>query len=235
MTAPVAQPLPLPPPPPLLPVDDFMLTNDFRRLLVEFVQIDMLTKMRLLCKDWRRVVDAFIDRKVESGEMTVIGGNEISYKEAEALKERRSLITQVVFLLNMTKVEAKACIFAVNLIVVEIPEGVESIGNAAFKNCHSLTTVSFPKSLTYIGDGAFVDCSSLETVDLLHTNLQELGRSAFLNCFELRSMTIPDSLQTLGRNVFAKCGKLVPSHIDIYHKNANLKTIAHLRSLQSAK
>ncbi|GMH91303.1 hypothetical protein TrVE_jg6802 [Triparma verrucosa] len=170
--------------------------------------------MRVLCKDWRRVADKFIDGKVESGVMTVVGENGISYEEAKAQRERRLLVTQVVFLLNITKVGDHSCYYA-NLVVVEIPEGVESIGIGAFFGCRSLTTVSFPTTLRLIRYNVFIGCSSLENIDLLHTQLQEIGNGAFGYCSELKSMTVPDSLQTLGVFVFADCLKLVPSTINV--------------------
>ncbi|GMH73653.1 hypothetical protein TrST_g7186 [Triparma strigata] len=197
-------------------IPSFFYLDDWRFLFVESVPLDSLMTMRLLCKDWWRVADKFIDGMIESGTMMVIGGNDLSAEEALALRERRSLAFQVVFLLNITKVGVWACDSSANLVVVEIPEGVESIGRAAFKNCHSLTTVSFPTTLIEIVGGAFHKCSSLENVDLLHTQVQEIGYAAFGYCSELKSMTIPDSLQALGDDVFINCLELAPSHIDVY-------------------
>ncbi|GMI11445.1 hypothetical protein TrVE_jg945 [Triparma verrucosa] len=193
---------------------DFFYTDDWRRLFIENAPLDTLMTMRLLCKDWRRVLDKFIDGKIESGGMIVVGGNDLSCDEAFAQEERRSLVTQVVFLLNIAKVGDRACSRA-NLVVVDIPEGVEYIGYRSFMYCSSLTTVSFPTTLRLIGVGAFQICSSLDNVDLLHTQLQELGDLAFEDCSELKSMTIPDSLQTLGEGVFNCCLKLVPFLIDV--------------------
>ena len=121
------------------------------RHVVRFVTIDMLTRIRLLSAEWLEVVDAFIDGKVESGVMIVVGENDISWEEAEALEERRSLVTQVAFLLNIMKVGDFACVGAVNLVVVEIPEGITSIGNWSFFDCSSLKYITFPKPLTTIG------------------------------------------------------------------------------------
>ena len=220
--------------PAVVPADDFLQTDDWRRLFVENVPVDTLMKMRLLCKAWRRVADTFIDGRVESV-MTVVGENDISLGEAKARRERRLLVMQVVFLLNITKVGDYACYYAVNLVVVEIPEGVESIGDMAFSGCSSLTTVSFPTTLRSIGGFTFVNCYSLENVDLLHTRLQEIGDHAFYDCSELKSMTIPDSLQTLGDFVFANCSNLVPSSIAVhsYYPDKTSEVVAHLRSLQS--
>ena len=146
----------------------------------------------------------------------------------------RKLVTRVVFLLNVAKVGGYALYLAANLVVVETPEGIVSIGESAFEHCRSLTTVSFPNTLTSIGEYAFNHCASLDNVDLLHTNLQELGTWAFALCSELKSMMIPGLLQTLGRNVFRNCSKLVSSSIVVseFFDDKTSEVVAHLRSLQ---
>ncbi|GMI16712.1 hypothetical protein TrLO_g3762 [Triparma laevis f. longispina] len=149
------------------------------------------------------------------------------YEWLNALEERRKLVMRVIFFLDITKVRDGACSWAINLIVIDTPEGVERIGGDECNSCRSLTAASFQTTLTSIGNCAFELCSSLENVDLLHTNLQELGQSAFALCSELKSMTIPDSLQTLSFWVFFRCSKLVASHIDELDNDA---VVAHLRS-----
>ena len=139
-------------------------------------------------------------------------------------------VTKVVFLLNIMKVGDRACYYASNLVVVDIPEGITIIGDGSFEGCSSLKDIKFPKSLTSIGDGTFANCSSLEQVDLLHTNVHELGDGAFAFCESLREMKVPDSLQTFGNHVFHECSELVPSDIDIYDCEA---VVAYLRSIQS--
>ncbi|GMH53560.1 hypothetical protein TL16_g01478 [Triparma laevis f. inornata] len=219
----------------LLSGNNFLNTDDYRRLLVPFLPNDTLMAIRLVSKPWSRVADGFISDGVESGAMIVHDGNDISFDEAFARKERRCLVTRVISLLNIMKVGKCACFLATNLVVVDIPKGIESIGNEAFQGCSSLTTVSFPRTLTSIGVYAFIACSSLDNVDLLHTNLQELGEQAFSHCSELKSMTIPDSLQTLGKFVFFGCSKLFTSSIDMSfdnYKDPISEVVAHLRSLQ---
>ncbi|GMH59635.1 hypothetical protein TrST_g2971 [Triparma strigata] len=216
--------------------NNFFHNDDFRRLFLRIVGTDTVMKMRVLNKAWRRVGDNFIDGKVESGVMVVVGGNDLSKEDIVDLTERRALVTQVVFLLNITKVVDYACWYAINLVVVEIPEGVEYIGSRAFYGCSSLTTVSFPTTLKSICGAAFENCSSLENVDLFHTQLRELGSFAFDCCEELKSMTIPDSLQTLGEYVFADCSKLVPSTIDTKNiendKAVTVEVVHYLRTTQ---
>ncbi|GMH52206.1 hypothetical protein TrLO_g7216 [Triparma laevis f. longispina] len=219
--------------------NNFLNTDDFRRLIVPYLSNDALMAMRLASKPWSRVADEFISDGVESGTMMVHDGNDVGDARDkgrefwDSLEARHTPVRRVIFLLNIKKVGQNACRYAVNLVVVDIPEGVTSIGNSAFYLCSSLTTVSFPTTLTLIGDFAFDDCSSLENVYLLHTNLRKLGSGAFFGCSELSSMTIPDSLQTFGSDVFVYCDKLVPSSIDIIHlPDKTSEVVVYLRSSQ---
>ncbi|GMH58544.1 hypothetical protein TL16_g02632 [Triparma laevis f. inornata] len=112
--------------------DQFMHTPEFRRHFVDFVHVQTLMALRLATKGWNTAADALIDEGVMSGELMVHGGNDLSYGAAKARKERRKFATRLIFLLNITKVGEYACSWAVNLVVVDIPEGVERIGYAAF-------------------------------------------------------------------------------------------------------
>ncbi|GMH69852.1 hypothetical protein TrLO_g4994 [Triparma laevis f. longispina] len=194
-----------------VPTSYFLNSVECRRKLLEYFSISRtLRLLSALCTEWRGLVEVFPNYEV----------------------------TQVIFLLNITKIGDRACTFAANLVVVDIPKGVKSIGYCAFYRCTSLTNVSFPTTLTLIGGYAFARCPSLENVDLLHTNLQQLGEGAFYDCSELTSMTIPDSLQTLKADIFVGCHKLVPASIDVNAENANLgndvtfRVVAFLRRKQ---
>ncbi|GMH60590.1 hypothetical protein TrST_g7529 [Triparma strigata] len=199
--------------------DDFMHTDDFRRLFVGFIMVDTLVAMRWLDRKWHKVVEKkLIEFEDEPcGELIVVGGNDISYFEAgsDARKERIKQVTNVVFLLNITKVEDHACFYASILVAVDIPEGITIISDVSFASCSSLKDIMLPKSLTSISEASFGYCSSLEQVDLLHTNVKELGRSAFFDCTSLREMKVPYELQngSLGHNVFYNCSKLFSSYI----------------------
>ncbi|GMI01606.1 hypothetical protein TrST_g8732 [Triparma strigata] len=158
--------------------DDFMHTDDFRRLFVGFVMVDTLVAMRWLDRKWHKVVEKkltdFEDEPI--GELIVVGGNDISVGEANsgARLENMKQLARVVFLLNITKVGDRACLYASNLVVVDIPEGITIIGRWSFWGCSNLKDIKFPKSLKRIGSMSFARCSSLEEVDLLHTNVHYL-------------------------------------------------------------
>ena len=57
--------------------------------------------------------------------MIVHDGNDIDYHFS--LEERRKLVTRVVFQIDISKIGERACFYAINLVVVDIPEGVKSI------------------------------------------------------------------------------------------------------------
>ncbi|GMH55361.1 hypothetical protein TL16_g01891 [Triparma laevis f. inornata] len=241
----------------LLSSNNFLNTNDFRRLLVEFIPDDMLTTMRVGFKPWCAQVTGIIDAAVESGTMLVHGEEELKFMASKnwpdfgevgdeedrntwfyALRKMMKLVTRVIFLLNITVVRKRRCWNAENLVVVVIPEGVESIGDDAFYGCSSLNIVSFPTTLKPIGKHSFQENTSLENVDLLNTNLQKLGDCAFAYCSELKSISIPDLLQTIGAVVFMGSSKLVPSNIDVsfetnLYTDKTYEVVAHLRSLQN--
>ncbi|GMH67846.1 hypothetical protein TrST_g13522 [Triparma strigata] len=217
--------------------DDFMHTDDFRRLFVGFVMADTLVAMRWLDKKWHKVVEkklTELEGDEPFGEIIVHGGNDISGEEAISVvrKDRMKQVTKVAFLLNITKVGVGVCYCASILVAVDIPEGITSIGYASFAFCSSLKEIKFPKLLTSIGDGSFYNCSSLEQVDLLHTKVKKLGERAFQYCTSLREMKVPDSLQKFGANVFERCFKLVPSDIDVDVDRDNEAVVAYLRSIQ---
>ena len=79
----------------------FMFTEDFKRLLVGLVQGDTLMTLRFVTKTWKRVADAFIDEGVKSGAMMVHDGKDIGPFNS-ARRERRKLVTRVIFFLNIT-------------------------------------------------------------------------------------------------------------------------------------
>ena len=214
--------------------DDFMATDDFRRLFIGFVMADTLVAMHWLDTKWHKVVEKkLIELEDEPiSEMIVHGGNDVSVDQfkSDVRKERMKQVTKVVFLLNITKVGENVCWQAVNLVVVDIPEGIKIISDYSFQCCSSLKEIKFPKSLVSIGNYSFGVCSSLEQVDLLHTNVEELGEYAFFGCTSLRELKVPDSLQTLGVMVFYNCSKLVPSSIGINYDTEAV--VAYLRSIQ---
>ena len=70
---------------------------------------------------------------------------------------------------------------------VIIPNGVTSIGEAAFYRCYSLTSIVIPDSVTSIGYTAFGHCTSLQSITIPNS-VTSIGRGAFWDCNSLTSI-----------------------------------------------
>lgn len=90
---------------------------------------------------------------------------------------------------------------------VVIPEGVGSIGEAAFSGCELLTAVTLPESLESTGISAFSHCIVLENV-VIPEGVKKIDIASFADCYELREITLPDGLESIGDSAFASCPKL---------------------------
>ena len=84
-----------------------------------------------------------------------------------------------------------------------IPEGVTSIGQAAFYGCTGLTSVTIPNSVTSIGDYAFSGCDVLTSVTIHNGSI---GMYTFSGCNALTSITIPNG--SIEMYAFSGCNAL---------------------------
>jgi hypothetical protein len=70
-------------------------------------------------------------------------------------------------------------------------EGVELIGNRAFKGCEQIVNaLSIPDSVTTIGEYAFNDCKNI-VGDLIIPNNSIIKQYAFANCAKIEKLFIP--------------------------------------------
>ena len=104
-----------------------------------------------------------------------------------------------------TKLAANSA--AKELTSVIIPEGVEVIGDDAFRECKKLVSASLPNTLTTIGIRAFYSCEKLVDIEI-PDNVTTLSQSAFNSCKALTSITIGEALTTIGVSAFQNCYKL---------------------------
>ena len=81
--------------------------------------------------------------------------------------------------------------------VVEMFDGVGSIGKFAFANCSKLQQINLPTTLSFIYEYAFSECSALSSISF-PTNLKRIYDYAFQNCISLTSLLIPNSVVLIG-------------------------------------
>ena len=96
---------------------------------------------------------------------------------------------------------------------LEIPDGVDFIGDNAFKGCSSLSCVNIPYSVAEIGAGAFSGCTgelklNSSVVSMNYTSNDYPSRNGWLNGSQFSSIVVGNSVTSIGNRVFSDCMSL---------------------------
>ena len=102
---------------------------------------------------------------------------------------------------------APEAFFYCSVTSVSLPEGLTSIGSAAFYYCEKLTSIIIPKNVETIGDEAFKQCTGLTSL-VIPNKVTSIGRKAFSLCQNIRSVTLGSSVKTIGDEAFYGLWKL---------------------------
>ncbi|MBQ3020233.1 MAG: leucine-rich repeat protein [Clostridia bacterium] len=112
--------------------------------------------------------------------------------------------------ISIKKIESNA--FANNLYLtsIQLPEGINNIGEKAFENCSSLVSVDLPKSLLNIGNYAFSNCTSLKEIVIPGTikNVGGISGYIFSGCEGLEKAVLEEGIQSIGEYTFYQCTNL---------------------------
>lgn len=139
-----------------------------------------------------------------------------------------SKIESAIIPIGVTKICDNAFSGCKNLVSVEIPNTVESIGVASFGGCgfshltipnsvkeifhwafhrSALQEVEIPNSVAKIGNNAFDQCVSLESCKL-PISINYLAEGTFKDCTSLTSIDLPSSVIYIGEHAFENCTAL---------------------------
>lgn len=77
-----------------------------------------------------------------------------------------------------------------SLEAITIPDGVESVGWAAFYKCEQLKSIIIPDSVTYLGGDAFGRCHNLKTAKI-GKGVKRLFNSTFYDCYNIETIFLP--------------------------------------------
>ena len=91
-----------------------------------------------------------------------------------------------------------------DITAVILPEGLQSIGRAAFWGCAGIASIEIPDSVTEIGWAAFETCTALAQVTL-PKNLTQISDSLFHNC-PLTEIDLPQGITRIGDYAFRDTG-----------------------------
>ena len=96
---------------------------------------------------------------------------------------------------------------ACDMISIDIPSSVTSIGYRAFSDCSSLASINIPERVTIIEEEAFARCESLASIDIPES-VTSIGYKAFSGCSSLASINIPERVTIIEEETFAECESL---------------------------
>ncbi len=98
-----------------------------------------------------------------------------------------------------------------NLVTVNLPHDLTTIGEEAFDYKNNLVTVVVPSTVTTIGSSAFNYCQKLENCDLSQCNITKIPSNCFSGCYKLQSFTIPSTVTDIGNSAFSDCQQFTSS------------------------
>ncbi len=87
---------------------------------------------------------------------------------------------------------------------IEIPEGVERIGENAFQG-NALEEIIIPDSVTDIGEYAFAECRNAENISI-GSGISEIKERTFEEIYGVKTITIPGNVETIRKMAFRKTG-----------------------------
>ena len=118
-------------------------------------------------------------------------------------------------------------------IEIKLPTQLKTIGLSAFQNARKMTLVGkLPEGLESIGGAAFNTCTNLE-LDEIPDSVTSLGNQAFANCPKITSIKLSQSLSIIPKECFYNSGLLsidIPSGITelasaCFWQSMNLATV----------
>lgn len=137
-------------------------------------------------------------------------------------------LTEVTIPASMTRIPA-GMFGTSGLVRVDIPEGVEYIGESAFEYCVDLAEVKLPQSLDSMFEGCFANCSSLTEIELpsglnyipyggfqrsglvrivIPEGVKSIKEYAFCDCDSLVEVVLPETVEYMEAYCFRDCDKL---------------------------
>ena len=102
-----------------------------------------------------------------------------------------------------TEIGPSAIDGCVNVTEIVLPDGLTTIGSAAFSST-GITSIVIPESVTYLGGGLFGFCENLITAEI-YANVDDLGGSTFGGCPNLQNVVLGPNVRGYGYACFRDC------------------------------
>lgn len=141
--------------------------------------------------------------------LTIVGSGAMTSYTEENLPpwHANELIEKVILPEGMTSISMYGFSNLVNMMSINIPTSVTTLGDFTFRYCYKLESITFPPSITVIPPGCLYTCSSLLSVDI-QGQVSSIENSAFGYCSNLTALEIPKTCAVIGTHAFRGCDKL---------------------------
>ncbi len=144
---------------------------------------------------------------------------ELSYTEAANIESIGSAFEESTiyffnefrFFTGITTIVDKAFYNCNNLVSIELPNSLKSIGRNAFGACEKINRMVISENITHIENSAFSGCSGLTNVSL--PNIIYIGEYAFSNCKNLLEIILGNNIYSIEQGSFGGCSKLTNINI----------------------
>ncbi|CAJ1946337.1 unnamed protein product [Cylindrotheca closterium] len=112
-----------------------------------------------------------------------------------------------------------------SLALLELPVGLQTIGEYALAYCDSLLKLILPATVHTIFGHAFDNCRSLREVEIApSSHLKHLGPEVFRSCHSLQEVDLPEGITALSAGIFSDCRSLtkirIPSTVEVVDDDA---------------
>lgn len=157
---------------------------------------------------------------------TTINGELIEIAEKELVQSHtlENGKGKIVLKPDVTEIPQDLLIWGDDIITnVDVPKGIISIGNRAFRGFENLTGITISEGVKSIDAQAFQECSRLKTITL-PKSIIEIKPGAFQECSNLSSINIPEGVTIIDKAIFAECSSLtsiiIPENVTLIDEYA---------------
>lgn len=125
-----------------------------------------------------------------------------------------ALLASEITLPSRTKSIGNNAFYGTKITAITLNEGLEEIGDTAFKNITTLRSVVIPSTVKKIGTEAFYGCNGLTSLTFTPTAKAAesvslyVAESTFYGCAALTKVILPERLQYISDNMFYGCSAL---------------------------
>lgn len=119
-----------------------------------------------------------------------------------------SYITSIIVPDSVKSIDNYAFENCVNLVNLDLGNGVEHLREVIMPGCSSLENLVIPDSVTYCGtESTFADCTGLKNVTI-GRGLNSISMNMFRGCTNLSNVEIPNTIKYIDLEAFAYCTSL---------------------------